>query len=141
MRSLRLYNETTQEDDADYDEYEDDTAWWGEGEEPDYDEEDAFWGAEEDLADADPELAEQFGTLEEAEATVAEAYASASRTFQDARDLVTRVKKARGYFPVVGIGAFDGLGTLPGNDGPSGSRDRDAGRGRGRSPAKGGGKS
>ena len=36
-------------------------------------------------------------------------YASASRSFQEARELVARVKSARSYFPVVGIGAFDGL--------------------------------
>ena len=36
-------------------------------------------------------------------------YASASRSFQEARELLARVKSARGYFPVVGVGAFDGL--------------------------------
>ena len=36
-------------------------------------------------------------------------YASASRSFQEARELLSRVKSARGYFLVVGIVAFDGL--------------------------------
>ena len=35
--------------------------------------------------------------------------ASASRSIQEARELLARVKSARGYFPVAGIGAFDGL--------------------------------
>ena len=47
----------------------------------------------------DPQLLEQFDGV----------YASASRSFQEARELLARVKSARGYFPVVGIGAFDGL--------------------------------
>ena len=33
----------------------------------------------------------------------------ASRSFQEARERLARVKSARGYFPVVGIGAIDGL--------------------------------
>ena len=36
-------------------------------------------------------------------------YASASRSFQEARELLARVKSARGYYPFVGIGAFDDL--------------------------------
>ena len=36
-------------------------------------------------------------------------YASASRSFQEARELLVRVKSGRGYFLVVGIGAFNGL--------------------------------
>ena len=36
-------------------------------------------------------------------------YASASRIFEEARKLLARVKSARGYFPVVGIDALDGL--------------------------------
>ena len=35
-------------------------------------------------------------------------YVSASRSFQEARERLSRVKSARGYFPVVGIGAFNG---------------------------------
>ena len=56
----------------------------------------------------DPELLEQFdGNLEDADASASHVYASASRSFQEARELLARVKSARGYFPVVGIGAFD----------------------------------
>ena len=58
----------------------------------------------------DPELLEQFdGNLEDADVSASQVYASASRSFQEARELLSRVKSARGYFPVVGIGAFDGL--------------------------------
>ena len=56
------------------------------------------------------ELLEQFeGCLEDADASVSHVYALASRSFHEARELLARVKSARGYFPVVGIGAFDGL--------------------------------
>ena len=58
----------------------------------------------------DPELLEQFdGNLEDADAFASQVYASAIRSFQEARGLLARFKSARGYFPVVGIGAFDGL--------------------------------
>ena len=58
----------------------------------------------------DPELLEQCdGNLEDADASASQVYASASRSFQEARGLLARVKSARGYFHVVGIGAFDGL--------------------------------
>ena len=58
----------------------------------------------------DPELLEQFdGHLEDADAPASQVYASASRSFQEERELLSRVKSARGYFPVFGIGAFDGL--------------------------------
>ena len=58
----------------------------------------------------DPELLEQFdGHLEDADASASQVYASASRSFQEARELLARVKSAGGYFPVVGTGAFDGL--------------------------------
>ena len=57
------------------------------------------------LRQDDPELLEQFdGDLEDAGAS-----ASASRSCQEARELLARVKSAGGYFPVVGSGAFDGL--------------------------------
>ena len=49
------------------------------------------------------------GTLEDADASASPVYASASRSLQEARELLARVKSARGYFLVVGIGAFDGL--------------------------------
>ena len=54
-------------------------------------------------------LRQMRGDLEDAEASASQVHASASRSFQEARELLTRVKSARGYFPVVGIGAFDGL--------------------------------
>ena len=58
----------------------------------------------------DQELLEQFdGNLEDADASASQVYASASRSFQEARELLARVKSARGYFHVVGIGASDGL--------------------------------
>ena len=57
----------------------------------------------------DPELLEQFnGDLEDPDASASHVHASASRSFQEARELLVRVKMARGYFLVVGIGAFDG---------------------------------
>ena len=58
----------------------------------------------------DPELLEHVdGNLEDADASATQVYASASRSFQEARELLSRVKSARGYFPVVGIGAVDGF--------------------------------
>ena len=58
----------------------------------------------------DPELLEQFdGNLEDADVSASQVYVSASRSFQEERELLSRVNSARGYFPVVGIGAFDGL--------------------------------
>ena len=64
----------------------------------------------------DPELEDQFGSLEAAEAYAVTEFKNASsdmknatRTFMEANDLVSRVKHARGYFPVVGVGAFDGF--------------------------------
>ena len=57
----------------------------------------------------DPELLEQIdGNLEDADAPASLVYASACRSFQEASELLSRVKSATGYFPVVGIGAFDG---------------------------------
>ena len=44
-----------------------------------------------------------------ADASASQAYASASRSFQEARELLARVKSARDDFPVVGFGALDGL--------------------------------
>ena len=58
----------------------------------------------------DPELLEQFDdNLEDADASASQVHASASRSIQEARELLARVKSARGYLPAVGIGAFDGL--------------------------------
>ena len=57
------------------------------------------------------------------------------RTFDEARKLVNEVKKARGYFPIVGIGSYDdGFNSLPGNRSQSAPRGRGAaakGRGKG----------
>ena len=50
---------------------------------------------------------------------------NATRTFMEAKDLVSRVKHARGYFPVVGVGAFDGFQTIT----PRGSRQTGSGKG------------
>ena len=50
---------------------------------------------------------------------------NATRTFVEAKDLVSRVKHARGYFRVVGVGAFDGFQTIT----PRGSRQTGAGKG------------
>ena len=75
----------------------------------------------------DPELLEQFdGNLEDADASASQVYGSASRSFQEARELLARVKRARGYFPVVGIGAFDGLAQ------PSTDREPAKSRGKGK---------
>ena len=74
----------------------------------------------------DPELLEQFdGNLEDADASASQVYASASRSFQEARELLARVKRARGYFLVVGIGAFDGLAQPSIDRKPAKSRGKD----------------
>ena len=58
----------------------------------------------------DLELLEQFdGNLEDAEASAAQVFATASFSLQEARELLSRVTSARGYYPVVGIGAITGL--------------------------------
>ena len=48
----------------------------------------------------------------------------ASRSFQEARELLARVKSARGYFLPVGIGAFDGLAQSSTDRNPAKSRGR-----------------
>ena len=50
---------------------------------------------------------------------------NATRTLTEAKDLVSRVKHARGQFSVVGVGAFDGFQTIT----PRGSRQTGAGKG------------
>ena len=58
----------------------------------------------------DPELLEQFdANLEDAEASAAQVFATASFSFQEARELLSRVTSERGYYLVVGIGATNGL--------------------------------
>ena len=87
----------------------------------------------EELPLEDTELEDQFGSLEAAEAYTVTEFKSASsdmknatRTCMEAKDLVSRVKQARGYFPVVGVGAFDGFQITP-----RGSRQTGAGKGTG----------
>ena len=86
----------------------------------------------DELSPDDPELEDHFGSLEAAEAHAVTEFKNASpdmrnatRTFMEAKDLVSRVKHARGYFPVVGVGAFDGFQTIT----PRGSRQTGAGKG------------
>ena len=86
----------------------------------------------DELPPDDPELEDQFGSLEAAEACAVTEFKNASsdmrnatRTFMEAKDLVSRVKHARGYFPVVGVGAFDGFQTKT----PRGSRQAGSGKG------------
>ena len=58
----------------------------------------------------DPELLEQFdGNLEDAGASASQVYASASRSFQEARELFSSCQECQRLFSVFGIGAFDGL--------------------------------
>ena len=63
--------------------------------------------------------------MEDADASASQVYESTSRSIQEARELLARVKSAISYYLVVGIGAFDGLAQ------PSTAR----------KPAKSGGKS
>ena len=73
----------------------------------------------------DPELLDQiYGNLEGADASASQVYASTSRSFQEARDLLSRVKSARGYFPLVGICACDGLAQPSTDHKPAKSRDK-----------------
>ena len=88
----------------------------------------------EELPPEDTELEDPFGSLEAAEAYAVTEFKSASsdmknatRTFMEAKDLVSRAKQGRGYFPVVGVGAFDGFQIIT----PRGSRQTGAGKGTG----------
>ena len=101
---------------------------WEEPEETEFPDDD--WTDE--FPPEDPELEDQFGSLEAAEAYAVTEFKNASsdmknatRTFMEAKDLVSRVKHARGYFPVVGVGAFDGFQTMT----PRGSRQTGSGKG------------
>ena len=70
----------------------------------------------------DPELLEQFdGNLEDADASASLVCASASRSFQDARDLLSRAKSARGDV-LVGTGALEGLAQPSADRKPAKSR-------------------
>ena len=69
-------------------------------------------------------------------------YASASRRFQDSRELLSRVKSFRGYFPVFEIGAFDGLAQPSTDRNPAESRGKGKkGKRKGKSSSQTGGKS
>ena len=91
-----------------YDEPWEDQSW----EEPEEAEVlDDDWTGE--LPPEDPELEDQFGSLEAAEAHAVTEVKNASpdmknatRTFMEAKDLVSRVKDARGYFPCGRCGCF-----------------------------------
>ena len=122
---------------ADYYEEEEDFAIGVFGTEEEwYDEEESLGSdgktlqPEEESTQAEAFLVEQFGSMEEAENFAEETYGSASRTLDEARKLVNEVKKARGYFPIVGIGCYDdGFNSLPGNRSLSAPRGRGASRG------------
>ena len=76
--------------------------------------------------------------LEDADASASQVFASASRSFQEARELLARVK---GYFPVVGIVAFDGLAQPSTDRKPAKSRGRGKkGKRKGKSSSRKGGK-
>ena len=93
-------------EDDDDDSYEEDVDWYT----GDCDDELDATAYTAGTSTDDPELLKQFdGNLEDADASASQEYASPSRSFREARELFARVKSARGYFPVVGIGAFDGL--------------------------------
>ena len=92
----------------------------------------------EDLPLGDVDLEDQFGSLETAEAFTttgmekASSDKSAARNVMDARKLVAQVKSASGFFPVVGVGPFDGLQSMT----PRASAGTKAsGKGRGTSPS------
>ena len=58
----------------------------------------------------DTELLGHFhGSLQDADPLASQVYASATRHFQEACEVPSRVKSARGDFPFVCMGAFDGL--------------------------------
>ena len=93
-------------EDDDGDHYEEDVDWYA-GDCDDELDDTAYTAG---IPTDDPQLLEQFdGNLEDAHASASQVYASGSRSFQEAHELLARVKSARGYFLVVGIGAFDGL--------------------------------
>ena len=90
----------------------------------------------------DPELLEQFdGNLGGDDASASQVYASASRSFQEAHELLARVKSARGYFPAVGIGASDALAQPSTDRKPAKSRGKGKkGKKKGKSSCQKGGK-
>ena len=90
----------------------------------------------------DTEFLEQFvGNLEDADASASQVHASASRSVQEARELLSRVKSARSYFPVAGVGAFDGLAQPSTDRKPAKSRGKGKkGKRNGKSSSQKGGK-
>ena len=85
-------------EDDDDDDYEEHVDWYTGDCDDELDETACTVGTPTD----DPELLEQFdGNLEDADASAAQVYASASRSFQEARKLLARVKSARGYFQLL----------------------------------------
>ena len=86
---------------------------------------------DEGIAEDHAYFEEQFGSIEDAESYAADAYASAAGSFQEARELVSWLKTARGYFPVVGIAAYDELLQ------PTSSQSAPLGRARGKSAGRG----
>ena len=85
--------------------HEDDVSWYTGGDSEEL-EEPAYTVSPSD----DPELLDQFDRkLEHAEVSASKVYASASRSFLEACELLWRVKRARGDFPLFGIGAAVGL--------------------------------
>ena len=90
-----------EDDDDEY--YEEDVDWYTGDCDGESDETASTDGTPTD----DPELLEQFdGDLEDADASASQVYASAIRSFQEARETLARVKSARGYFLVVGVVVF-----------------------------------
>ena len=74
--------------------------------------------------------------------SASQVYASASRSFQEARELLSRLESARGYFPVVGSGAFNGLAQPSTDRKPAKSRDNSKkGKRKGKSSSQKGGQS
>ena len=99
---------------------------------------------EEVVMAADTIIEQYGGDVEDAEAYAFEQASAAARTFQEARRLLSEVRGARGYWPVVGIAcAPDGSSTGEyrgrGKSGKTG-RGRSKGDGRGRGKGKGGDK-
>ena len=93
-------------EDDDDDSYEEDVDWYAGDCDDELDDTSYTAGTPTD----ETKLLEQFdGNLGDADASASQVYASASRSFQEARELLARVKSARSYFPVVCVGAFDGL--------------------------------
>ena len=89
--------QTVECEDNDDDHYEEDVDWYAGDCDDELDDTAYTAGTPTD----DPELLEQFdGHQEDADVSASQVYASASRSFQEALELLARVKSARGYFPV-----------------------------------------